>query len=194
MRRYPKPCLLVVLTIGLCAAVVVPSAEAQGEKKVQEGKPVPEFTLPTTNIARILPAKKDATTLSMKDVKGKNVILFFYPKAMTPGCTIESCGFRDKIEQFAQLNTVVIGISTDKLEDQQKFTEKEKLNFPLMADADKEVAKTFGVLNATRGFANRETVVIDTQGIVRKIYTKVDPATHPDEVLTFVKNNLANKK
>src|SRR5262249_50436541 len=141
----------------------------------------------------ILPDKKDAKTLSLKDLQGKkNVVLFFYPKAMTPGCTIESCGFRDKVEQLAKLDTVVIGISTDTLDDQQKFTDKEKLNFPLMADADKAAAKSFGVLNA-RGMANRETVIIDKKGIVRKVYTTVDPAKHPDEVVNFVKTNLAEK-
>jgi peroxiredoxin Q/BCP len=87
----------------------------------------------------------------------------------------------------------VIGISTDSLDDQKKFTEKEKLNFPLYADADKKVAKEFGVLGSA-GFASRQTFVIDKKGIVRKIYPKVDVNNHPDEVLMFVKENLAAKK
>jgi peroxiredoxin Q/BCP len=88
---------------------------------------------------------------------------------------------------------VVIGVSTDKLEDQEKFTEKEMLNFPLMADPEKTTAKTFGVLS-DRGFANRSTFVIDKKGIVRKIYLTVDPTKHPDEVLDYIKKNLAEKK
>jgi peroxiredoxin Q/BCP len=88
---------------------------------------------------------------------------------------------------------VIIGISTDTLEDQQKFIEKEMLNFALMADPEKTVTKTFGVLSE-RGFANRSTFVIDKKGVVRKVYATVDPAKHPDEVLGYIKANLADKK
>ena len=87
----------------------------------------------------------------------------------------------------------MIGISTDMLDDQVKFTDKEKLTFPLYADADKKVSKTFGVLGSA-GFAQRATFVIDKKGIVRKIYPKVgDAAKHPDEVLAYVKENLKDK-
>ena len=84
---------------------------------------------------------------------------------------------------------MVIGVSTDNLEAQQKFTEKEKLNFPLGADADKKVAEAFGVLGKA-GFAQRSTFVIDKKGVVRKVYTTVNPAKHADEVLEYVKTNL----
>jgi peroxiredoxin Q/BCP len=86
---------------------------------------------------------------------------------------------------------VVIGISTDKLADQQKFAAKEKLNFPLYADAEKEIAKEFGVLKGP--YAQRVTFVIDKKGIVRKIYSQVNLRKHPDEVLAFVKENLAKR-
>jgi peroxiredoxin Q/BCP len=85
---------------------------------------------------------------------------------------------------------VVIGISTDKLEDQVKFTEKEMLNFPLLADSDKKASRVYGVLNEGRGFANRWTFVIDKKGNVRKIYDKVDTKGHPQEVLDYIKDNL----
>jgi len=85
---------------------------------------------------------------------------------------------------------VVIGISTDKLADQQKFTDKEKLNFPLFADTDKKVTKAYGVLNEKRGMAARSTFVIDKKGVVRKIYTDVKPADHPKEVLEFIEKEL----
>jgi len=127
--------------------------------------------------------------LRLKDLKGKNVVLFFFPKAMTKGCTIESCGFRDKADQFAKLNTVVIGISTDKVEDQLKFTDKEKLSFPLFADPDKKAVQAFGVLGKN-GLAMRWTFVIDKEGMVRKIYNQVTPAKHPEEVLEYVEKNL----
>ena len=86
---------------------------------------------------------------------------------------------------------MVIGISTDKLADQQKFTDKEKLNFPLYADAEREIAKKFGVLKGT--YAQRVTFVIDKKGIVRKIYSQVNLRKHPDEVLAFVTENLTMK-
>ena len=85
---------------------------------------------------------------------------------------------------------MVIGISTDKLADQQKFTDKEKLNFPLFADTDKKVSKAYGVLNEKSGFAKRSTFVIDKKGVVRKIYAEVKPADHPKEVLKFIEDEL----
>ena len=88
---------------------------------------------------------------------------------------------------------MIIGISTDKLADQQKFTEKEKLNFTLFADSDKKASKSFGVL-MPNGFAQRQTFVIDKKGVVRKIYRVSDIAKHPDEVADYVKENLKDKK
>jgi peroxiredoxin Q/BCP len=85
---------------------------------------------------------------------------------------------------------VVIGASTDTLELQQKFTDKENLNFPLLADPDKKLAKEYGVLNPANGFASRSTFVIDKKGIVRKIYSKADAKKNPQEVLDYVKENL----
>jgi thioredoxin-dependent peroxiredoxin len=181
-----------MLTALLVLGVVAVFASAADEpKKIQEGKPVPEFTLPAANIDKGFQSLKDAKTLTLpKDAKGKNVVLFFFPKALTKGCTIESCGFRDKIKDFEKLNTVVIGISTDMLEKQVEFTTKEKLNFPLLADSEKTVTKQFGVFNEEKGFANRWTFIIDKNGVVRKIYDKVDTGKHPDEVLEYVKENL----
>jgi peroxiredoxin Q/BCP len=175
----------------LTLAAVSVRAEEEKSGKAEVGKPAPAINLPATKIESALPDKKDAKTLSLEDFQGKkNVVLFFFPKALTKGCTIESCGFRDKVEKFAKLDTVVIGISTDTLALQEKFTKEHNLNFPLFADTDKKVAKAYGVLS-DRGFASRYTYVIDKKGTVRKIYTKVSPANHPDEVLEFIKDNLA---
>ena len=157
----------------------------------KEGSPAPDISLKATQIEKALPSKKGDDVLKLSDLKGKkNVVLFFYPKAMTRGCTIESCGFRDVAEKLAGLDTVVIGVSVDKLEDQQKFTDKEKLSFPLLADTDKTAAKAYGALGAN-GLASRYTFVIDKQGTIRKVYTKVSPNSHPEEVIKFVQENLA---
>jgi thioredoxin-dependent peroxiredoxin len=167
------------------------TAALAAEAPPKEGSSAPDIDLPATQIEKALPDKKGEKTLKLSDLKGKkNVVLFFYPKAMTRGCTIESCGFRDVADKLAGLDTVVIGISVDKLEDQQKFTDKEHLNFPLLADPTKEATKEYGALGAN-GFASRYTFVIDKQGVIRKVYTKVSPNTHPDEVIKFVKEHLA---
>jgi len=152
----------------------------------EEGKPAPAFEVPATNISTVLPDKKEAKTLSLADLKGKNVVLFFYPKALTKGCTIESCGFRDLAKEFADANTVIVGASHDSLDLQQKFTDTHKLPFPLLADTQMKVSKAYGT-SSGKGNPARHTFVIDKQGVLRKIYTKVNPTKHPQEVLDFVK-------
>jgi peroxiredoxin Q/BCP len=184
------------LQVAALAGLLALGSTALADKeagKVEVGKPAPDFTLPATQADKVLPDKKDARTISLRDLQGKNVVLFFYPKAMTPGCTRESCGFRDLSKEFARLDTVVLGISTDRLSDQEKFTDKERLNFPLLADADKKVTEEYGVLNAGRGFAQRATFVIDKKGIVRKVYPAANADKNPREVLDWVRENLADK-
>jgi len=182
MSRLLPCCLALGGLLGLTAVVLAADLP-------EVGKPAPAIDLPASNIGTVLPDKKSADKLRLEDLRGKNVVLFFYPKALTKGCTIESCGFRDKVKQFAALDTVIVGISTDPLSLQEKFTEKENLNFPLFADADKSVTKAYGALNE-RGVANRYTYIIDKKGVLRKIYTKVNPAKHPQEVYDFIKENL----
>ena len=162
--------------------------------KVAEGQPAPAVSLPATQIDKVLPDKKDAKTLSLDDFKDKkNIVLYFYPKAMTAGCTKESCAFRDKLDDFAKTDTVVLGISVDPLDDQVKFTDKEKLTFPLLADSDKKIADEYGVLN-DKGMAKRTTFVIDKKGVVRKVYRDVKVDGHAQDVLDFVKDHLADSK
>ncbi len=186
MNRWTWP--LAALT---CAGLFGTAYAANPPPK--EGSPAPDIKLQAASgIEKALPGKKEGDTVSLSEFgkQGKNVVLFFYPKAMTRGCTIESCGFRDVADKLTALDTVVIGISVDKLGDQQKFTDKEKLTFPLLADTDKTAAKAYGAL-AANGMASRFTFVIDKQGVIRKVYTKVSPNGHPEEVVTFVKENLA---
>jgi thioredoxin-dependent peroxiredoxin len=176
------------IVCALSLALVGVACAADETKPPKEGDKAPNVTLPATQADKV-PGAKDGK-VSLEGLKGKNVVLFFYPKAMTPGCTVESCGFSAIAEKFTAADTVVIGISTDTLELQQKFTEKEKLTVPLLADADKSVTKAFGVLS-DRGMANRYTFVIDKTGTVRKVYNKVAPKDHPEEVLKYVKENLS---
>jgi peroxiredoxin Q/BCP len=183
--------ILFALALTLAGAAL--AAAKDQPAKVEVGKHAPDFSLPAANAAKALPDKKDARTVSLEDLRGKNVVLYFFPKAMTPGCTRESCKFRDLSREFAKLDTVVLGISTDKLEDQEKFTEKEGLNFPLLADSDKKMTEAFGVLNPQRGLAQRATFVIDKKGVVRKVYPAANADKNPQEVLDWVRENLSDK-
>ena len=99
------------------------------------------------------------------------------------------CAFRDHLEQFAQLDTVVIGISTDTLKLQEEFTQEQKLTYPLVGDTDKSASKAFGVLQPS-GFAKRSTFVIDKKGTIRKMYDVKNIDKHPEEVAAFIKENL----
>jgi len=198
MHLGTKRCLA-----GLCAGLLAglvggagpaPAADREGGQKVEVGKPAPPIELEATQVGKVLPGKEGSGSLSLKDLHGKNVVLYFFPKAMTPGCTAQSCGFRDLTREFAKLDTVVVGISTDRLDAQEQFTQKEKLNFPLLADPDKKIAREYGVLAPARGVAQRTTFVIDKKGIVRKIYRNVNARNNPDEVLRYVKENLADRE
>jgi peroxiredoxin Q/BCP len=173
---------------GLALSVfMMPIARADMPR---EGEPAPAVQLPAAYAGKLID-KKDGEVLNLQDFQGKkNVVLYFYPKAMTRGCTIESCGFRDINDKFAKLDTVVIGISTDAVDAQKQFIAKEHLNFPLLADPEKQIAKRFGVLNEERGFANRVTFVIDKQGNIAKVFGNVNPQGHSEEVLKFIKERL----
>jgi peroxiredoxin Q/BCP len=135
-------------------------------------------------------AKATTGDLSLDDYKGKKVVLYFYPKADTPGCTRESCAFRDASAEFAKRNAVVLGVSADDVADQQAFDQKYGLNLPLIADTDKQVIESYGVWGertrpdgTTTVGVRRWTFLIDENGTIRKVYQNVTPETHPDEIL-----------
>jgi thioredoxin-dependent peroxiredoxin len=179
MHRWTRP--LAALLVGLLT-----TAATAADKPLTEGTKAPDVKLKAVGMKAL--GMEDGKDFTLQDVtkKGKTVVLFFYPKAMTQGCTKESCGFRDVYADLGKHDAVVIGISTDEAGDQKKFIEKESLNFPLIADPEKAATKAFGALSE-RGFASRYTFVIDKEGVIRKVYTKVDVNKHPPEVLEFVK-------
>lgn len=153
---------------------------------VKEGDHAIDFTLEATN----------GETVSLSDFKGKNVVLFFYPKDQTPGCTREACDFRDAYQEFSDLNTVILGISKDSIASHQKFVEKQNLPFLLLSDPEGEVCEKYGVIKDKNMFGRkykgieRSTFVIDKEGKIAKAYRKVKVADHVQEVLQFVKENL----
>lgn len=177
-----------VRAVAIAAAVTLAGAATLADDTSLNVKVGDKFPVVPLEAAQIDKLKlKDAKTVSIADLKGKTVVIFFYPKALTKGCTIESCGFRDIAKDFPE-NVVVIGASGDDLKLQQKFIDEHKLPFPLLADTDLKLIKELGILSGpTAKTPKRFTFVIDKEGKIAKIYDKVTPASHPKEVLDFVK-------
>ena len=130
---------------------------------------------------------RDATgeTRRLKDFRGRNVVVYFYPMDDTPGCTVEGKEFRDSIEQFQALDCVVVGVSTDSVERHRAFAEKHALPFILLADVDGKLATAFGVLKGK--YAARSTFVLDTDLRVRRAFHEVMPRGHAAQVLNFMR-------
>lgn len=131
--------------------------------------------------------------VSLADFKGKKVVLYFYPKAMTPGCITQACGIRDSRDAFSEINTIVLGISPDGAKLLTRFTEKKELNFPLLSDEDHSIAESYGVW-ALKKFMGKEyigihrvTFIIDEMGVLKHIMAKVKTKTHHDDVLEILK-------
>ncbi len=143
------------------------------------GDPASNFRLPSTR-------GKDVT---LKEFRGKDVILYFYPKDDTPGCTAEACSFRDHEGDLSKAGAVVVGVSTDSLDSHLQFRDKCKLNFPLLSDATADIAKMYGVWKEKNLYGRRSwgvartTFWIGADGKIKKIYKKVDPAKHAQEIL-----------
>ncbi|QIX63153.1 peroxiredoxin [Hymenobacter lutimineralis] len=132
------------------------------------GQPAPDFTLKTT----------DGTTFRLSEQRGRAVVLYFYPKDDTPGCTAQACSFRDQYQDFQDLGAEVVGISSDSEASHQKFTQKHRLPFPLLADEGGRVRKLYEVPRALLGILpGRVTFVIDQEGIVQYIFNSLNRAT-----------------
>ncbi len=144
----------------------------KGDKLIV-GEKAPDFILPDAN----------GNLYSLSDYLGKKpVVIYFYPKADTPGCTKQACGIRDEWSEFEKYGIQVLGISVDSKKALKKFEEKYNLNFPLLSDENKEICKAYGVLNML-GFANRVTFIVDKEGNIAHIIEKVNVETHAKEVL-----------
>jgi len=157
------------------AALLFASLSALAAGTPEIGKPAPEFELPD----------QDGQLHSLEDYRDQWVVLYFYPKDDTPGCTTEACEFRDNIFAFRELNTQILGVSLDDVESHKKFSENHGLPFPLLADPDGTTASAYGVKTRMMGWtlAKRQTFLIDPQGNVARHYNKVKPGEHSAEVI-----------
>lgn len=176
----------------MTAALVLLLAAAAPEDsvlKIKAGDKFPDVKLAAAQIDKV---KKDAKEISIADVKGKVAVIFFYPKASTKGCTIESCGFRDIAKEFPE-DSVVIGASADDEKAQQKFIDEHKLPFALLCDTKLELIKALGIQSPKGNLPQRVTFVVGKDGTVAKVFEKVNPEKHPAEVLAAVKE-LSSKK
>lgn len=152
--------------------------------KIKSGDSAPEFSLPDQN----------GKIHTLKEYAGKWVLIYFYPKDDTPGCTLEACSMRDNWDQFTTAGVVVLGVSADSIAKHEKFSKKYKLPFTILADEDKTVVKAYGVYGEKKFMGRaytgifRNSFLISPKGKIAKIYEKVKPTAHATEVLIDVKN------
>ena len=175
-----KP-ILFVLAAALFAAVAtvqVNAADETAPAMPAEGQAAPTFTLPS----------QDGTQISLKSFKGKWVVLYFYPRDMTTGCTIEAHKFQDSLPQFEAKHAVILGVSVDSTAMHQQFCTKDSLTFRLLSDTDHKVVSAYGSLASRNGvfMANRNTFLINPKGKIAKVWVKVNPPESASEVLTVL--------
>ncbi len=140
------------------------------------GDKAPEFSAESTH-----------GEVTLSKYRGKNLVIYFYIKDMTPGCTTQSIGIKESIDAIRALNAEVIGVSSDSLEMHKRFLERYNLNFPLVADTDNRISKAYGVYNEERNRARRVTFIVDKEGIVRHIIERVNVETHAQDVINILK-------
>ena len=158
--------------------------------EIQEQEPAPDFTLPAVGSDDIVKNGQ----IHLQELKGRAVVLYFYPKDDTPGCTAEACSFRDADHEMQKRGVVVLGISADDIASHQKFADKYGLSFTLLSDTDTTVSQLYGVWKEKNMYGktymgvNRETFLIDKDGVVRKVWPKVKAAEHAQEVLETIES------
>ncbi len=152
---------------------------------LKEGEKAPQFSLPD----------QDGEQISSKDFEGQRILLYFYPKAMTPGCTVQACNLRDSADDFEKYNVVVIGISTDKPEKLSRFVDKELLNFTLLSDEDHKTSDAFGVwgekefMGKTYDGIHRISFLIGKDGKIEKVFDDFKTTNHHTMVLEYLKTH-----
>src|SRR5215471_19917024 len=159
--------------IGVATFTSMAATESQTQPEV--GKPAPDFSLTTG----------DGSQVNLKDYRGKWVVLYFYPKDFTSGCTVEARNFQRDLAKFTDADAVILGVSVDTAQSHKDFCAKEGLNFKLLADPDAKVSTEYGSMRDYKGqrLAARNTFIINPNGDIAKVYTAVKPADHSEQVL-----------
>ncbi|MCU1348740.1 MAG: Alkyl hydroperoxide reductase subunit C-like protein [Acidobacteria bacterium] len=179
MSRIVPPIMLSALlfaaAIPFDAIAADTPAAAAAPTQPAAGTPAPEFKLPS----------QEGTPVSLDQYKGKWVVLYFYPKDFTGGCTLEAHNFQRDLAKYTEKNAVILGVSLDSVDSHKSFCTKEALNFKLLSDSGKTTATRYGSTMEHNGttYAARNTFLIDPNGVIRKVYVKVDPSKHSDEIL-----------
>lgn len=175
-----KKILLVVLTLILATVVFAEDLAAPAA-----GTAAPVFSLPS----------QDGSAVSLNQFKGKWVVLYFYPKDFTSGCTLEAQNFQRDLAKYEAKNAAIVGVSVDNVDSHKEFCTKEKLNFRLLADTETAVSTKYGSVMTyqDKTLSARNTFLIDPKGVIRKVYMKVKPAGHSDEVLADLETFQAAK-
>ena len=163
-------CTYILLSAQLLIAM-------QAVSRLEAGKPAPDFTAADTS----------GKTIHLSDFRGKKIVLYFYPKDDTPGCTVEGGGLRDIYQKIRAAGAEVLGVSVDGVDSHRMFTEKYRLPFPLVADTDRKITENYGVSNEKWKMARRVTFLIDEQGKIAKVFDPVKPDVHAKEVLDALK-------
>jgi peroxiredoxin Q/BCP len=176
MKKVLVTVIAVTGIVAVAALLTCCRTDGKGEIMLNKGIIAPDFTLTDQN-------GKEHT---LSAYRGQWVLLYFYPKDDTPGCTREACAFRDQYDEFTKRGVQVFGINPDSVESHQAFAEKYNLNFPLLSDTDKKVVKAYGVWGVLGGvvpITARRSFLIDPAGKVAKAYKEVNPGQHPEEIL-----------
>jgi peroxiredoxin Q/BCP len=176
MRVTKSPFLTLTLVVAACGATDESPQEPPADLLV-EGTRAPAFSAPD----------QDARTRSLSEFRGKAVVLYFYPRDSTPGCTAEACAFRDAWDRIEAAGGHVVGVSSDDVESHAAFAEEHELSFPLIADTEGAVASAYGVPSRF-GFLSRVTYIIDRDGVIRRVFRDVDPAVHAEEVIAVLQS------
>lgn len=172
--------------ISLLAGFLTCAALGFGTLGCAEPRPKPDepTRLEPITVAPDFSAPDETGKLrSLSEFRGRALVLYFYPKDGTPGCTREACAFRDEWQRIQRTGARVVGVSLDSVESHAAFKQKHSLPFPLLSDTDGRVLRAYGVPKNAKGYASRTTFIIDAKGVIRRIFPEVDPAVHVTEVL-----------
>lgn len=174
---------IIIIAIVLLIILIM-KRPAFGDEAKMLGQPAPDFSLKNSG----------GELVNLSSFQGQWLVIFFYPKDDTPGCTAEACAFRDNFDDIKKLNATIVGISVDSSESHKEFKKKHNLPFMLLADDGGEIAKKYGALNnfLIFKFAKRQSFIIDPEGVVRRVYRSVSPNKHALEIKEDLKKLIDN--